>query len=805
MTQLTFPGKTVAEEARAMALQERQQVLEQARLNIASRQQKEANQDRTFRGRMAILGMPEMPVLSRLEAGNAMLKDMGMNGTISEEGLAPFTALIKKMALDQQKGSDLSVYEPAIESMFKSNLILPAQITDATQALDAVRKQQAERTTSSVLQPELDRLTTARDWIQSNTEQVKQAHARLQPGAAVQIGNDTMTHEQAANVLQQAEMHKAVLDRERMIDDKKTFYLRAFQNPAVRKAFETGRAVEALGLPIDDNALRARAIQLEVDGPQDAREERLLEVLRPLAFKEGPRLAEIRLNEQIQRNQRQVQTAKVAQALVTQNTYLTQIAELEHQVEAARKKRTTGKLTPDEIATITSEEAQLNAAIGDAQQASFRDAQTAGDQFQALFEDVQTQIEATKTQLARVPIAQTVALKQDLRTLEGDAKFYDNLMTSLLTNHPTKQAELRQQAYLLEQDGQTEQATQLRARVETMAREWGTLSNQVNAHAQTVAARGSQLNSAMARLNTTREKDEATNSLVKYAIAHKDEGLTAAFQNGLGLYASADTSKAYETIRKVVEDEGNLKLFDAQAAFAARREQSGAKESVEESLAHIGRQFKGVDLKKVRESVEKSPMVSVTLGKEVDKEIGQQMTESRNTALGAIDTVDAANRIDQALTSGAVTLGPTATIRNKADQVSQLLGVGGRDVTERLVNTRNVIRGLAQFAVAARKQLKGQGQVSDFEGRLIMKAEAGEIDDMTMPELKSFVQVTRRLAERQYQQHQMNLERFRATPDMQNRVPFFEVPPLPQTRSQAASQGFSIKPKDESFSIKRVK
>ena len=155
------------------------------------------------------------------------------------------------------------------------------------------------------------------------------------------------------------------------------------------------------------------------------------------------------------------------------------------------------------------------------------------------------------------------------------------------------------------------------------------------------------------------------------------------------------------------------------------------------------------------------------------------MAESRASALGALETVDAVGRIGQAIEKGVVTLGPLATVRNKTDQIALLLGVGGQTTAERLVNTRSTIRGLAQFAVSARKALKGQGQVSDFEGKLWMRAEAGEIDDMTLPELKSFVAVTNRLARRQYQMHQENLKKMRGRKDLEGVAPFYDVPELP--------------------------
>ena len=170
------------------------------------------------------------------------------------------------------------------------------------------------------------------------------------------------------------------------------------------------------------------------------------------------------------------------------------------------------------------------------------------------------------------------------------------------------------------------------------------------------------------------------------------------------------------------------------------------------------------------------------------------VAESRNAALGSLDAIDTAARIRTAISGGNVTLGPTATVRNQINQIAQVMGIAGGSTEEKLVNTREVARGLAQFTVAARKALKGQGQVSDFEGKLLQRAESGNIADFTIPELKSFIAVTERLARKQYGLHKSNIDVMRKRPDLSNLVPFYEVPELPnpqpeQRKAQRAGSG----------------
>lgn len=171
-----------------------------------------------------------------------------------------------------------------------------------------------------------------------------------------------------------------------------------------------------------------------------------------------------------------------------------------------------------------------------------------------------------------------------------------------------------------------------------------------------------------------------------------------------------------------------------------------------------------------------SVKVDVKTGESLGKEIGPMVSESRASALGALQAGETAQRVRKALETGNVTLGPTATVRNTIDQLAYTMGVPGNNAEERLVNTRQVARGLAQFTIAARKSLKGQGQVSDFEGKLLQRAESGAIDDFTIPELKSFIDVTERLAKIQHGMHERNVDVMRKQGNLKNLVPFYEVP-----------------------------
>lgn len=160
----------------------------------------------------------------------------------------------------------------------------------------------------------------------------------------------------------------------------------------------------------------------------------------------------------------------------------------------------------------------------------------------------------------------------------------------------------------------------------------------------------------------------------------------------------------------------------------------------------------------------------------------ENLKESHVNAMGATDILDGVVRINSAISKGNVTLGPGATIRNSIGQVANLLGVQGKTEEERLVNTRETIRGLAQFAVNARKLLRGQGQVTENEQKLLIRAESGEINDFTLPELKSFLTTTERLANKSISNHQRMMDVARKKPELQGYLDFYELPSQPASR-----------------------
>src|SRR5574338_391989 len=179
-----------------------------------------------------------------------------------------------------------------------------------------------------------------------------------------------------------------------------------------------------------------------------------------------------------------------------------------------------------------------------------------------------------------------------------------------------------------------------------------------------------------------------------------------------------------------------------------------------------------------------SPQSVVNVTNKVGEKAGTKLAEnamdivkeSHANAMGAVDILDGVGRIRSAMQKGNLTVGPGATIRNSIDQVAQMFGVTGKDREERLVNTRETIRALAQFSINARKLLRGQGQVTENEQKLLIKAESGDPSEFTIPELRTFINTTERLANKSIANHERNLEVAKQKPELQGYLDFYQVP-----------------------------
>ena len=159
------------------------------------------------------------------------------------------------------------------------------------------------------------------------------------------------------------------------------------------------------------------------------------------------------------------------------------------------------------------------------------------------------------------------------------------------------------------------------------------------------------------------------------------------------------------------------------------------------------------------------------VGKSLSEPVGKRVETSLVKAEGATSMMDTANSVREALNAGNVIAGPLAGVRTKFAQVLELAGAGDK---EKLVNTRTAIQGLAALTLESRAELRGQGQITDTETKLLEKARSADINDLTIPELQQVVNVSQRLASRLYGNHQILLDRMKGDPAAKDSMMYYE-------------------------------
>lgn len=187
---------------------------------------------------------------------------------------------------------------------------------------------------------------------------------------------------------------------------------------------------------------------------------------------------------------------------------------------------------------------------------------------------------------------------------------------------------------------------------------------------------------------------------------------------------------------------------------------------------------------------------------QVADQVGKNVADTLAGAQGAAGTLRTVGQIRQALDSGKVMAGPGTSARVVMSQVGQVLGVGGKDATEVLANTRSAIQGLAQLELDAAQQMKGQGQITEAERAIIRRAAAGDIDKMTAAELRVLTDTLDKTARWKITANQRNVDQLSQQPGAGPVVPFMQVPMPPAYQPPAGAPtagpgGWSIRPKGQ--------
>jgi hypothetical protein len=165
--------------------------------------------------------------------------------------------------------------------------------------------------------------------------------------------------------------------------------------------------------------------------------------------------------------------------------------------------------------------------------------------------------------------------------------------------------------------------------------------------------------------------------------------------------------------------------------------------------------------------------------------LGKSITDARGKAEAAVGTIGTVNRLVSALDSGQVMAGPTSNFRQYGLQIGNVLGVAGKDATEKLMNTRSAIQSLAQLELDAAQAMKGQGQITEAERDIIRRAAAGDIERMTVPELRVLAGTLDKTARGKIRAYQGQVTPLKQNPNAAPLAPFLDVAEpeqMPQNR-----------------------
>lgn len=159
--------------------------------------------------------------------------------------------------------------------------------------------------------------------------------------------------------------------------------------------------------------------------------------------------------------------------------------------------------------------------------------------------------------------------------------------------------------------------------------------------------------------------------------------------------------------------------------------------------------------------------------------LGKAYNSARDTAVGAIDANTTLDRLDAALNSGKVMTGVGADWQRFMSSVGQTAGFAGPDTKKALEETRIALQSLASLSLAGAKALAGQGAVTDFERKLVEKANSGDIN-FTEQELRALSKVLRKVNSTAIARYNEASKRLRSLPGMEKVAPLLDLPQDPK-------------------------
>lgn len=182
----------------------------------------------------------------------------------------------------------------------------------------------------------------------------------------------------------------------------------------------------------------------------------------------------------------------------------------------------------------------------------------------------------------------------------------------------------------------------------------------------------------------------------------------------------------------------------------------------------------------------------VKMGESLGAQVGPIMKEASEQATAAATQVQVAQNLVKALDSNKIFAGTGADTKLQLAQIGDSLGITGKDTQEKLANTRQLVQSLAQLTLEGRKQMKGQGQVTDQESKLAERAISGDLN-FTPTELRVLAGAADRSGRAVYGNYQRKIDALKQNPNVNALAPYYEAQPLPDAAPSPSIQAPQFK------------
>jgi hypothetical protein len=272
-------------------------------------------------------------------------------------------------------------------------------------------------------------------------------------------------------------------------------------------------------------------------------------------------------------------------------------------------------------------------------------------------------------------------------------------------------------------------------------------------------------------------KDQAVQALKVYEtmmqnpVGFRGDGTMAPFDGATGTKLQLSTADA---TGKAIGGNNEAKVVAPGASLTA------APKTIEDFQRGVGQGGTQIAYTNPNPAQNTTIHVQNDLGGGLAKHAADIATASLAKANGAVQTLASTNLIRSGLADANI--GPGSTLKTAADRLAVNWGLKGQDTEQRLAATRNVVQGLAKLAVNARHQLQGQGQITEGEQALLSRAETDGVDNLSIPEINTIVDIADRAAKLDYADHQRILGVIRGNPDkaISGLADFYDARPMPE-------------------------